>query len=233
MKYIEKLPEPAILTEERESLQQHESNPGLEHLTSDAGTAILESLFNEQGYICCYCGNELKNNDFHREHLVPQSMAPGRKLDYSNILASCYAGQKSLEPDESGRIDSRQRGKAEHCGDHRPPNTLLEITPLDADCEDHFKYTLEGDILPTGIGSTQDKANSTIHMLGLNCDRLKRFRKKALNSIFEETGDPNQPYKIPDESIADWYKTYFSQKQNGKYKQFCFVVMYFLNTYFP
>ena len=233
MKFIQKVPEPVELTTERELLSQHESEPGIEHLSRSTREILDSSLLEEQGYICCYCGIELKDKNYHREHLIPQSVAPDKKLDYSNLLASCYAGQKTSEPDDEGRIDSRQKDKAEHCGDHRPQKTLLKITPLDPECESCFKYTIEGQILASGSKDAVDRVSETIEMLGLDCGRLKRLRKDHLTLIFEETDNPSNPFKLSDESTVDWLRDLFSKKHNGRYERFCFVVMYFLNTYFP
>jgi 5-methylcytosine-specific restriction endonuclease McrA len=67
---------------------------------------IRYRLVKEQGGICCYCGQRLLNNnsDTRIEHLKPKSLKDENgtwqykhiMLDYNNLLASCYGGEKEI-----------------------------------------------------------------------------------------------------------------------------------------
>lgn len=55
---------------------------------------LKETLINEQGAICCYCGKRIEND--HRsvlEHLNPKSIYKDSTYDYTNLLASCDGGK--------------------------------------------------------------------------------------------------------------------------------------------
>ena len=62
--------------------------------------SLKESLLDEQGHICCYCGVRIFND--HNtifEHLYPRNKKlpyRNKMYDYNNILASCIGGQKDI-----------------------------------------------------------------------------------------------------------------------------------------
>ena len=54
---------------------------------------LREILGNEQGWICCYCGQRIKNNHTTIvEHLEPKSINKRLTFDYKNLYASCRGG---------------------------------------------------------------------------------------------------------------------------------------------
>ena len=52
----------------------------------------LDSLREDFGYICGYCGkNELvTKNAFEIDHFIPQRLAPEKEDSYSNLVYACY-----------------------------------------------------------------------------------------------------------------------------------------------
>lgn len=51
---------------------------------------LKEALLKEQGYICCYCGQELENGiPTAIEHFRPKSVYKNLIFDYNNLMASC------------------------------------------------------------------------------------------------------------------------------------------------
>jgi len=63
---------------------------GTDEYTKDE---LRESLVNDQGHICCYCGQRIENDHRTiREHLNPKNIYKTRTYDYINLLASCSGG---------------------------------------------------------------------------------------------------------------------------------------------
>ena len=63
----------------------------------DDGNAAYDALKNhlvkEQGYICCYCGQRIENDNHTAiEHLQPKSSYKIKIFDYNNLIASCRGG---------------------------------------------------------------------------------------------------------------------------------------------
>ncbi len=53
-----------------------------------------ESLLKEQGYICCYCGKRIpENNNFVREHFENKSHNQNLVFQYSNLMGCCEGGK--------------------------------------------------------------------------------------------------------------------------------------------
>jgi hypothetical protein len=50
---------------------------------------VLDSLLQEQGFICCYCGQVIDRKHSHIEHFQPRTHYPSLSVDYSNLLACC------------------------------------------------------------------------------------------------------------------------------------------------
>ena len=58
---------------------------------------LREALLEDQGYICCYCGKRIKDDDNTRiEHLKPKSNHKHLTFDYANLLASCQGATKNV-----------------------------------------------------------------------------------------------------------------------------------------
>jgi uncharacterized protein (TIGR02646 family) len=103
MKRIHKRPEPTELTEWKREWAGPDTS--WSDLPGDVTQALRESLFNEQGHICCYCGRRIVPNDSHIEHLVPRSPETGDPtltFVYENLLASCQANLMSGDPIHCG-----------------------------------------------------------------------------------------------------------------------------------
>jgi hypothetical protein len=53
-----------------------------------------EYLLKEQGYICCYCGKRIpENNNFVREHFEDKNHNRALVFQYSNLMSSCEGGK--------------------------------------------------------------------------------------------------------------------------------------------
>lgn len=184
---------------------------------------LKSSLVEEQGYICCYCGQRIfKDSNTRIEHCSPKSDNKALTYEYNNLLASCQGGSKDVlhivqagetlatiaekhgvavahlesiyvnadniqvwrqEPDLEGLkvgdrliIFKKVSGKEQHCDNRKGGNTI-DISPLQADCSDHFSYhKLNGSIYIT------EASQNTITVLGLNDNAyLKQNRLKIIN----------------------------------------------------
>lgn len=167
MKYIQKGPEPEELL-----LWKAQANgdwsPSFKALRGCEKQALYQSLLKEQGAICCYCEQRITQESSHIEHLKPQEREDVDDLDFSNMLCSC--------------IKIRIKGAENHCGVRKDNwfDENLFVTPIQSNCEQQFRYSFNGQ-----IHSTNDASEETIHRLGLNCSKLQRLRKAAIDGFVE------------------------------------------------
>ena len=63
---------------------------------ADEYDALKTKLIEEQGYICCYCGKRIQNdNSTSIEHVKPKSIYKQETLKFSNLLVSCNGSHKN------------------------------------------------------------------------------------------------------------------------------------------
>ncbi len=143
-------------------------------ITTEAKSALRESLVVEQGYICCYCGDSVAENTCEIEHLKPQSAYPDSIFDYQNLLASCKGGA------QDPNTDSREL----HCNRHKGDwyDEELMVSPLNRECESYFSYALDGQVHPGTDPAMSAAAKESISRLNLNCGRLQRLREEAITA---------------------------------------------------
>ncbi len=182
MRRIRKQPEPASLTRFKgsanEDWQPDWANLGA--VKRDIQTALLT----EQGGICCYCEMRISAESSHIEHVHPRSREPiEKRLDYSNLLASC--GRDSTE-----RKDRSQPTTPRHCGASKQDwyEKTKFVSPLDADCEDCFRYAADGQILPGTVRPVA--AQETIKRLALDIDKLRAMRRAASEAVLDPLPEP-------------------------------------------
>jgi uncharacterized protein (TIGR02646 family) len=190
---IEKNPEPEILTEFKRT---HE-HAKYSDLDADTRGALRTALITEQFFICGYCCGEISEHKAHNEHLRPQAKYPKDTLNYNNIIASCNGYRK----------------KSETCGHKKQGEYDVPrfISPLEPDCEQHFKYYISGEII-----GLDDKAQDTINLLNLNSAQLMNARR----GILAMSGSLG----------ADVAKLIYLQPQAGKLQPFCNIVRYYINN---
>lgn len=132
---------------------------------------IHKSLVCEQGFICCYCEARISRADSHVEHFRPQTKFPDLQLEYDNLHCSCQ--RESL------------RGEPRHCG-HGKASWFDEdclISPLTRGCEERFKFTANGEILPHQ--HDDEGAKTTIQRLGLDLPKLRALRAAAIDGLYD------------------------------------------------
>lgn len=112
-------------------------------------------------------------NDSHLEHFRPREQRPDLELDYSNLHASCLRETISQQP--------------LHCG-HSKGSAFredLHVSPLSADCERRFAYSLDGQQL--AADNHDMAAQHMISLLNLNVAFLRNRRNEALQGAFDNT----------------------------------------------
>lgn len=133
---------------------------------------LRKSLAAEQGHLCCYCETLIDNGDFHIEHFRPKCLGkfPELQLTYSNLHACCH---------------KRPTGCSDECCGRKKSNFFdnILISPLEENCESHFKYDIAGNIY--GLDERGDK---TISVMNLNSALLIKSRK-SLIEYFEDLTD--------------------------------------------
>ncbi|WP_292775105.1 retron system putative HNH endonuclease [Nostoc sp. NMS9] len=88
MKYIKKSEEPESFTVWK-NLANEDWQPSWENFSKPQKTDVHDSLLQEQGFICCYCGRRITKDISHIEHLKPRKTHYNLALEYTNLLASC------------------------------------------------------------------------------------------------------------------------------------------------
>lgn len=60
---------------------------------------VQDSLLDEQGYICGYCGKRISQEEMVIEHFIPRTFLRNEisKLNYNNFVASCKGGDSEFE----------------------------------------------------------------------------------------------------------------------------------------
>ena len=218
MKYIKKGEEPESLTAWK-ALANEDWTPSYDLLSGREKTDIYNALLQEQGFICCYCGMPIerdKRKTYHIEHLKPRSTHRDLALEYRNMLASCQ-GESETPPQ-----------KPVHCGQKKGEwyDENLMVSPIEANCADFFKYTGSGEIQATEDPDKQAAAKETIERLGLNINKLRKMRRKAIDQILVDIED------LTNEEIKKLAVGYDRPDAEGQYTQFCGAVVYILKHYF-
>ncbi|MCT4616415.1 MAG: TIGR02646 family protein [Marinifilaceae bacterium] len=207
MKFINKNQEPTEFSDWKNK-ENENWQPTYNELQNPEKQKVFQSLLDEQGYICCYCERELKNNDYHIEHFKPkdQNEFPELQLEYANLLCSCQRNVNHGEP--------------LHCGNSKKNwyDDNLLISPLDTDCEEHFSYRADGHIIPSQADNK--KAETTIERLQLNIEKLIDLRKNAIEPFLD--GD------LTEEELDSFVNGYLIEKDsnNGKYNEFYTTIQY-------
>lgn len=202
MRFINKKTEPMEFTRWKASAPPGQPRT-YKQLKGPVKRILSESLRKEQGHICCYCERELKNEDFHIEHLNPQHLKHGDDLDYSNLLCSC--------------MRNTAKGEPLHCGKEKD-NSIIQVHPLQSDCQRKFKYTVTGKI--NGIDNVTQE---TINVLGLDKPKLRRFREDAFSPFLQS--------EITNEEFVMFVKEYLKKTSEGKYNPFISAVEYLFKKY--
>jgi len=229
MKFIKKTREPESFSSWKE-MANADWQPSWNNLRDDNTNTprftpkadLHKSLISDQGYICCYCGRRIYKDSSHIEHFKPRQKFPALSLDYSNLLASCPG---YLEEEDSKALTKAQLPQS-HCGQKKGNwyDPQLTVSPLIESCEEYFRYTASGEILPASDPNIHAAAKSTISELGLDHPGLERARKKVIEEIlFLIEG-------LDSKEIEELISIYEEADERGEYVRFCSTILVFLKS---
>ena len=160
------------------------------HEGGNSYSQLVEALVEIQHGLCGYCEIDITNTDRQVEHVIPQSHPKhGAKLalDYRNLIACCKGGTLQTI-DKTRWLDPVKRNRS--CGEAKENKThtkFIDPRKLPA-IPSLIKVIYDGRIQPdkaackrTGIAV--DTVETTIELLGLNCERLRRARENRWNVL--------------------------------------------------
>ncbi len=214
MKYIKKNQPPPKFIQWKNSAHE-DWKPNWKNFQKPEKPLVHNSLLREQGFICCYCGQQIDLDTSHIEHLKPRNQYPDLALNYTNLIASCQGESETPPPIPV------------HCGHKKGKwyDESLMVSPLDKNCADFFRYTDDGQILATVKPIKQAAANETIQRLALDIDKLKKMREKAIEGILDIIDTLNE------DQISKLIDGFEQSDATGKYAEFCNVIVYVLRQY--
>ena len=177
--------------------------PGVsfEGLSGEPKRALRQRLLEDQGYICCYCGRRIKNDNHTKiEHIKSQKNYSELALDFNNMLASCDGGKE----DREGKVKPKHKP---HC-DSKKENGDIPITPLDVEIESVLSFFEDGTVKGKG-----EIGRELVRVLGLDAKFLNTERRNAIEQY---------ELKVPCDLENELSR--LRQKDNGCFDEFCFVL---------
>lgn len=169
---------------------------------------LRQSLLDEQGHLCCYCGKRVEIKKSVIEHLIPRSENAKLELSYDNLLLSCDGGQSR----------KRENEKFPASCDHAKGRRKISVSPLEDDCETRYICEETGFIL---CRKGDEQAEETLQILNLNNHVLVNRRKKVIDGLrhLEE-----------DQECLKEELDYYNKLEEGKYPEFSWAATsYMLN----
>lgn len=186
------------------------------------GKSIVASqLVKEQFGLCAYCmsritndatfGKSRKHSNCKIEHFKSQSKYPDLQLDYKNMLGCCNGNEGA--PLKYQTCDTRKGDKE------------LLFNPADEnDCKKmNIKFYRDGTI----HSSNKDFDEQLNSVLNLNEPQLVSNRKALLEAVFAVLAKKKQ---TTDSEIENLIKIW-SKKDNGVYKPYFYVAIYYLRKH--
>ncbi len=172
---------------------------------------LREALLKEQGFICAYCMQRIKNTGKSTkiEHWAPRKK--DNEKDYMNLLAVCKGNEGKLG--------------AEHC-DTLKKKQPITISPLHPNCEQLVKFDPGGQIY------SEDKTidDELKRILGLDKQHLVDERARLLDRVKEaiqKTAKSNADAKIKKADLTNMLKEWQALK-SGEFEPFCQVAIAYI-----
>ena len=128
---------------------------------------LREALVKEQHGLCIYCMSRIESAaDDEKgvviEHWYPLSKSKEKALQYENLFASCYGGQKS----------TAQGNRRICCCDARKHDSIIQVDPRNRRMMEHIMYYSDGriDFMENYVPkkTLRKLRNGLWHHLGLN-----------------------------------------------------------------
>jgi len=166
MKLIKKEKEPS-------EWETYRNTPGVKY---ESKPYLRKALYKEQGGICAYCMQRLKNefeidkpSTNRIEHLKSRDNYPELQLDYRNMLLCCNGQAKE--------------GKNDHvyC-DRKKGNKEITISPLDSNFIESLSYHYKSGKIVSSYTNWQKELDD---VLNLNDSLLKENRAYTFKGIYK------------------------------------------------
>lgn len=204
MKQIVKGPEPASLTQHRQTAHANYAN----YLDKET---LRQQLVSEQRGICCYCMSRIRPDAqaMKIEHWHSQERYSNEQLNYANLLAACLGNQG-------------QRRTSQHC-DTRKGEQDLSRNPANPthNVESLIRFQGDGTII-----SDNPLFNSELNeVLNLNEGRLRNNRKAVLDAFHRTLSKWGILQRHTLENLlSDWN----GSSDTGVLHEYCQIVVYWL-----
>lgn len=246
MKHIEKSPvEPERLANYREHHPRDTWDKF--HKRDRVGYRQLkEQLLRDQHGLCAYCeisirlsDNEDEVDDFRVEHFHPKSGTERSEhnyhLDWRNLLGVCHGDSQPYVAEARYRYASRVEDRS--CdvpkSDKALENVILNPLEIPASSRlfkyDPFTGAMEVDE-ETCPRELIRKARRSVEELNLNCERLKRLRRAAMEVLQEQVDNSLQDGLSLDETMALLARAMLDPGPDGRYAAFFTCIRWFLGS---
>lgn len=243
MKKINKGAEPQTLTDYRTMNPDDDWKKGFKkNAGKQPNQDVREYLVKEQKGLCVYCEIDLKDgggqalHDFRVEHFYPENPSQADKrndgvnyaLLWNNMFGCCTGGNAQSVTESELRYTnpdfSCDVNKGNHDWTGELLNPLTDIPPFPP----IFDFNEDGEVsvsmnCPEGI---RHKSEKTIELLGLDSERLRRFRKaiiEDLNQKLQEYDDDNL-----DDAMIELASTFLLEDDQGLYTSFFSTIRWYL-----
>lgn len=184
-------------------------------------------MLDEQGSICAYCMQGLKNDpNCTIDHLEPKSANPEKNtFNYQNLLASCSGSIRKSAP-SAGQSKVRQfKEELRHCNNKKDENPI-PISPFEPHCESRFVFAKDGQIHPAIEDDME--AIRTIQVLGLNSPVIVRKREAAIERMLypdlpDKEGNPSNRLISRTEGITRIEE--LKKRFQNRHEPFCIAII--------
>lgn len=180
---------------------------------------LVNSLYEEQGYICAYCMRRIPHQDkastedYRVEHMLSRENHDDRKLDYSNMVVCC-----------PGHI-----GDEDHC-DKKKGALDISFSPMDPAFINSLSYSADGK-----IKSSNAKYDEELNgILNLNTELLVKNRKGLIDEMVNQIkmyvkrkGTLDKSFLI---RMIEKYSSMFKKEDKLMYYPYCGVALYYLQN---
>lgn len=169
-------------------------------LTSVERQAINALCRSEQYSICAYCCKAIDEKNSMNEHVEARAIAPGRSLDYTNIVASCKSPRQ--------------------CDDAHKAQPLL-LTPLMSECETELKFYLSGK-----VDGLTERARECIRVLNIGEGNrgLKEQRKQLVDALIFQQSERADDLQVMDDELLEIILEDIDQPVDGRLAPFAPVL---------
>jgi len=210
MKHIAKIGQPPAYTAWRNEMrgQPNERYP----VPNPPRGELVDTLLNEQGFLCAYTMRRITEDSCHIEHIKPESLCRqdqvGSDLDYENMIV-CH-------PKKTEKNKSEFTYGAIYKDAWWDDGGVHFISPLNPQCEIRFNFNLKGEIIPLNAD-----AEITKEVLFLDHKSLTEDRRRTIQEfIYGPKGDT----PLSNSKSLQAIDSIVARNHNGEFYVFCIAI---------